>query len=77
MRASGLWKPDARRVISRIWVSIASTRALERPCWIAARMPARWSVIVVAGLANGVRRHRRAHVIQSSSIAIAALGGTR
>jgi hypothetical protein len=44
--ASGEWNPKARRVISRIWVLIASTRALERPCWMAARMPARCSVIV-------------------------------
>jgi hypothetical protein len=33
--AAGLWKPKARRVIRRIWVLIASTRALERPCRIA------------------------------------------
>lgn len=41
---------------------IASTRALERPCSIAATMPARWAVIVLASLTNGARRHRLAHV---------------
>ena len=77
MSASGLWKPKARRVISRICVLIASTRALERPCWIAATIPACWSVIVRASLTNAGRRHRRAHLIQASSSAIAAVGGSR
>ena len=64
IRASGLWNPNARRVISRICVLIASTRALERPCSIAAMMPARWAVIVLASLTNDGSRHRLAHAIQ-------------
>jgi hypothetical protein len=32
IRVSGLWKPKARRVISRICVLIASTCALDRRC---------------------------------------------
>ena len=41
IRAWAVWKPKARRVISRIWVLIASTRAFERPCSIAASEPDR------------------------------------
>ena len=77
IRAPGLWKPKARRVISRIWVLIASTRALERPCSIAATMPARCFVIVLASLTNGARRQRRAHAIHSSSSLIAVSAGSR
>jgi hypothetical protein len=64
-------------VIRRICVLIASTRALESPCWIAAMMPVRWSVIVLASLTNGAKRHRRAHFSHASSSAIAALAGSR
>jgi hypothetical protein len=77
IRASGLWKPNARRVIIRICVLIASTRAFERPCSIAATIPARCLVMVLASLTNGARRQRRAHAIHSSSSAIAASAGNR
>jgi len=77
MSASALWKPNARRVISRIWVLIASTRALERPCSMAATMPVRWALIVLASLTKDGSRQRRAQAIQPSSSAIAGPGSRR
>jgi hypothetical protein len=60
-------------VIIRIWVLIASARALDRPCSIAATIPARGAVIVT----NDARRHRLAQAIHSSSSLIASLAGSR
>ena len=74
MSASGVWKPNARRVISRIWVLMASTRALERPLLIAARIPGFWSVIVLASFTNGRRRQRRAQ-IEPALEQLGCLGG--
>src|SRR2546426_738823 len=50
MRALAEGEPKARRVISRVWGLIASTRAVERPCSIPAASPSRCSVIVRARL---------------------------
>jgi len=61
----------------RICVLIASTRAFESPCSIAATMPARCLVMVLASLMNDVRRQRLAHAIHSSSSAIAGSAGSR
>jgi len=61
-------------VISRIWVLIASTRALDRSCSIAATIPARWAVIVLASLRNEGSRDLRAQAIQASRSAIAGPG---
>ena len=37
--ACGLWNPNARRAVSRIWALIFPIRTLETPSWIAARIP--------------------------------------
>ena len=73
--ACGEWNPNARRAIRRICVLICSMRALESPCWIAARIPSRCSVIVRASLTNDGSRHRRAHVSQPSSSGSRGRGG--
>jgi hypothetical protein len=77
IRASAEWNPKARRLISRICVLICSIRALERLFSIAARIPARCWVIVLASLTNGRRRQRRAHFSQCSSSRVASLAGSR
>jgi hypothetical protein len=64
-------------VIIRIWVLIASTRALDRPCSIAATIAARCVVIVLASFTNDGRRQRLAHAIHSSSSLIASSAGSR
>ncbi len=69
--ALALWKPNARRVISRSWVLTCSVRALLRPCWIAASIPGRCWVIVLASLTNGARRHRLAQASHASSNSMA------
>ena len=60
MSASGDLKPNAMRVMSLILVFIDSTRPLERPCSIQARIAARWLTIVFCSFTNAAIRQRRA-----------------
>ena len=71
MSASGVWKPNARRVISRIWVLMASTRALERPLVIAARIPA----FLVGDRLGELHERRQAAASRPDEPALEQLGG--
>lgn len=66
MRASGDVNPNAMRVMSLILVFIDSTRSLERPCSIAARIAARWLTMLFCSFTNAGIRQRRAQATHLS-----------
>jgi hypothetical protein len=64
--ASGLWKPLARRMMSRTTVFRPSTRPLLIPSRRAAMIPSRCFRMVLAALTNAGRREREAREIHRS-----------
>ena len=76
IRASGDVKPKAMRVMSRILVFIDSTRSLERPCSIEAKIAVRCLMMLLCNFTNAGIRHRRAQATRlSRASSVEGFGG--
>src|SRR6185437_9520068 len=74
MMAWAAWKPNARRMMSRIVVLVDSIRALDSVLMMAAMMASRSRVMLRASLTNWGSRPRQAQLIQRSRASIASAG---
>ena len=76
IRGSGVAKPKAMRVRSRILVLADSIRPLDRPCSMEARICVRWRVMRCCSKTNDSMRQRRAQETHLSSASAASSTGS-